>query len=338
MVTIKDISRLSGFSVTTVSKALNDYPDISQSTRNVILGICEEVGYVPNSSARSLKTQRSYTIGVIFEEETNQGLQHPLFSKILEQFKSEVEKEGYDIMFLAKNMGKQNGSYLQHSMRKQVEAIFVLCADFNAQRIVELSASDIPLVVIDFSVDQALNISSNNDKGVEEAVTHLIDLGHRDIGHIFGDRNTYIGGQRKRRFEETLKKHQLVVRDEWLVAGPNFSKEDGFYAMQQLLKHDAQPTAIFCASDMLAIGAIQAIKEAGKRVPEDYSIVGFDGIDLGQLITPRLTTIRQNTAEMGSIAARNMMELIENKSQKQMFDAINVDTELIIGESSKPIN
>lgn len=336
MVTIKDISKASGFSVTTVSKALNNYPDISPHTKDTIMQLCDDMGYVPNSSARSLKTTHSFTIGVVFEEVTNQGLQHPVFSRILESFKKEVEAKGFDILFLAKQMGNQNGSYLQHSKRKQVEAILVLCADFNTREMRELYQSDLPIVMIDFSMDRVTNITSDNKAGVDQAVDHLIGLGHRRIAHIHGDLNSFIGGQRKEYFEEALKAHSLEVKDEYLISGQFFSREEGYQAMKNLIRLDSPPTAIFCASDMLAIGAIEAATEAGKRVPEDFSIVGFDGIDLGQLITPRLTTIRQDTREIGRLAAIHMLAFIEDREDAKKTRTLTVGTELIEGDTTQP--
>ncbi|MFP4479109.1 MAG: LacI family DNA-binding transcriptional regulator [Candidatus Izemoplasmatales bacterium] len=335
MVTIKDISKKSGVSIATVSKALNDYPDISQKTKVLIQNLAKDMGYVPNSSARSLKTHQSFTIGIIFEDITNYGLQHPLFSKVLESYKKFVETRGYDIMFLAKNMGKQQGSYLQHSMRKQVDAILVLCEDFNSEEMIELYKSKIPTVVIDYIVPTAVTVTSNNDQGMEQGVKFLCDLGHKKIAHIYGDRHTYIGGQRKLAFENSLEKYHLPLIDEFLVSGEYFSKEDGYQAMQKLLVLDEQPTAVFCASDMLAIGAIQAIKDSGKKVPEDYSIVGFDGVDIGQLISPRLTTIRQDARKMGEIAARKTFQFFDNPDNNQKGDVITVDTYLINGESTR---
>jgi LacI family transcriptional regulator len=338
LVTIKDISKKSGFSVATVSKALNNYKDISLSTREEILRVCEEMGYVPNFSARSLKTHRSHTIGIIFEEVTNQGLQHPLFSKILESFKSVVESRGYDIMFLAKSMGKEDGSYYQHSKRKQVDGILVLCEDFNSDEMNELYDSHVPLVIIDYFVQSAITITSNNEEAMNQGVTYLKNLGHKKIANIFGDRTSYIGGTRKRAFEEAMKKNGLDVHEEFLLSGEFFSKEDGYRAMKKILALNTQPSAIFCASDLLAIGAIQAVKEAGKKVPEDFSIVGFDGIDLGQLITPRLTTIRQDARKMGEIAARKVMQIIEHPEAVHLGETITVDTYLITGESTRVLN
>lgn len=335
MVTIKDISKRSGYSVTTVSKALNNYPDISDATKKHILQLCEEMGYVPNLSARSLVSKKSYTIGIVFEEITGVGLQHPLFSKILESFKSRVEAQGYDIMFLSKNMGLQHGGYLEHSRRKQVEAILVLCSNFESEEMKKLYKSDIPVAVIDYSYANVSNITSNNKRGVHQAVKHLHDLGHTEIAHIYGSLELDIGNRRKEYFELAMEKLELEVKDEFMVSGEYFSKEDGYNAMNHILELEKQPTAIFCASDMIAIGAIQAIKEAGLSIPEDYSIVGFDGIDLGQLISPRLTTIKQNTRRIGEISASLIQQMIDDKEHRQLTETTTVDTVLLAGETTR---
>lgn len=334
MVTIKDISKASGFSITTVSKALNNYPDISPHTKKTIMELCDDMGYVPNSSARSLKTAHSFTIGVVFEEVTNQGLQHPVFSRILESFKKEVEAKGFDILFLARQMGRQNGSYLQHSLRKQVEAILVLCADFNTEEMRELYKSDLPIVMIDFAMEGVTNITSDNKSGVYQAVKHLLELGHKRVGHIHGDMNSFIGGQRKEFFEQAMEKHGLEVMEDHLVSGQFFSKDEGYQAMKKLMNLKNPPSAVFCASDMLAIGALEAARDAGKRVPEDFALVGFDGIDLGQLITPRLTTIKQDTKEMGRLAAKHMLGFIHAREEPKKSRTITVGTELINGDTT----
>ncbi len=335
MVTIKDISKRAGCSVATVSKVLNNYNDISPQTRATVLKVCTDMGYVPNSSARSLKTQRSNTMGVIFEEITNLGLQHPLFAKILESFRSTVQANGYDILFLAKNMGKQNGSYLEHSKRKQVEGILVLCEDFNTEEMRELYQSTLPVVIIDYSVETAVTITSNNEQGMQQGVRFLHDLGHKKIAHIHGDRSTFIGGTRLEAFEKAMHKLNIPVRDEYLISGKFFSKEDGYRAMKKVLELTDQPTAVFCASDMQAIGAMQAIREADKTVPNDYSLIGFDGIDLGQLITPRLTTIRQDARRMGEIAARKMLQMIDGPDVDMNGETVTVDTYLINGDTTR---
>ncbi len=338
MVTIKDISKKAGFSVATISKVLNNYPDISQATRESVLKVCSDMGYIPNLSARSLKTHRSHTIGIIFEEITNQGLQHPLFAKVLESFKSLVESRGYDIMFLAKSMGHLDGSYLQHAKRKQVDGILVLCEDFNHTDMLELYESKMPLVLIDFNVPNGITVTSNNEDAMNKGVQYLKSIGHEKIAHFYGDPTAYIGGIRKKAFEKAIIQSGLELNQSFLVSGEYYSKEDGYRAMKRLLRQEEQPTAIFCASDLLAIGAIQAIKEAGKKVPDDYSIIGFDGIDIGQMITPRLTTIRQDARKMGEIAARKVMQLVDNRDTTEIGETITVDTYLITGESTRVLH
>ncbi|MBN2696019.1 MAG: LacI family DNA-binding transcriptional regulator, partial [Bacilli bacterium] len=331
MVTIKDVSKKSGYSITTVSRALNDYPDISDVTKEKILRTAEEMGFVPNSSARSLVTQKSYTIGIIFQEVSGLGLQHPLFSKVLEDFKSIVEQEGYDVIFLSRRIGGQNGSYLQHSLRKQVEGVFILCADFNSPEMVELYESDLPMVIIDFEHKNLCNITSNNEDGVNQAITYLKELGHKKIANIHGGKKTYIGGQRILFFEQSMAKAGLEINPDFMVEGQFFSKEEGYRAMQEIMKLPEQPSAIFCASDMMAIGAIQAIMEAGKKVPEDYSIIGFDGTDVGQTIHPRLTTVKQDTRKISAIAASKILKMIDDKHKQPVGETIMVDAHLVTG-------
>lgn len=337
MVTIKDVSKRSGFSITTVSKALNDYPDISAKTKKYILDLCEEMKYVPNLSARSLISKKSYTIGIIFEEVTGAGLQHPVFSRVLESFKNKVEKEGYDILFLSKKIGNKNDSYLQHLKRKQIEAVLVLCAEFDSSDMVEIYHSEIPTVVIDFAAPQSLNITSSNKDGVFKAIRYLYQNGHQKIAHITGGEHTYIGSQRIAYFYEALDEMKLEKNSNFIVSGPDFTKEEGYEAMKQLLALTNQPTAVFCSSDLLAIGALQAITEAGLQVPNDFSIIGFDGIELGQVITPRLTTIKQDCQTMGEVAAQYIIENINAKTKLITGKTILVDCDLLIGESCKAI-
>lgn len=337
MVTIKDISKKSGYSVTTVSKALNDYSDISDKTKKLILSLADEMNYIPNSQARSLVTQRYYTIGIIFHEISGVGLQHPLFSKILETFKGEVENAGYDILFLSHRTGGQMGSYLQHSLRKQVEGIFVLCADFYSEELFELYNSEIPIVMIDFQQERINCVTSNNEQAVNLAIRYLYDCGHRKIANIHGGVHTFIGGTRKKAFEDSMASLGLEINFNHVVEGEVFSKQNGYDAMIKIMEVEEQPTAIFCASDMMAIGAIQAIQDAGKRVPEDYSIIGFDGIEASQIITPKLTTIKQDTVNMGKLAAKEILKMIDKNKRLNFGKVTVVDGYLLEGETVKSL-
>lgn len=334
MVTLKDISKKSGYSVTTISKVLNNYSDIPPKTKKKILNICDEMGYIPNSSARSLRSQKSFTIGVIFGEVTGLGLQHPLFSKILESFKNAVEEEGYDIMFLSNKGSNARGSYLEHSIRKQVDATFVLTADHGSKEMMDLYKSEIPIVVIDYRSDDVCNITSNNRQGIFQAIEYLKQLGHTQIGTIHGGEFLEIGRLRKDIFREAMTHYGLEFNEKYNAFGNFFSKQDGYNAMKEILLRDAQPTAIFCASDMILFGAMEAINDVGKRVPEDFSLIGFDGIDIGQLLSPRMTTVKQDTDRMGEIAAEKILHMIHDKEHRQIRETIEVDTQFIIGETT----
>jgi len=210
-----------------------------------------------------------------------------------------------------------------------------LCAEFDSDEMKELYRGNIPIVMIDFNYEGVINVTSNNRSGVKQAIRHLHDLGHTLIANIHGGESTYIGAIRREYFIEIMEGYNLEVKEEYLVSGEFFSKEDGYNAMNKILQLEKLPTAVFCASDMLAIGAIQAINQSGKSVPEDFSIVGFDGIDIGQIISPRLTTIRQDSRKMGKIAAANVLMMIDEKMKRKSGEIITVDTYLINGESTR---
>ena len=230
-----------------------------------------------------------------------------------------------------------HGSYYQHSNRKQVEAILVLCAEFNSIDMKELYEGSIPIVMIDFLSETACNITSNNKTGIFQAVKYLVDRNHTRIASIHGDPDTYIGGLRRQYFLDAMAENGLEVPEEFIGDGKFYSRENGFDAMNEIMKATNQPTAVVCASDMLAIGAIQAIHKKGLKVPDDYSIIGFDGIDAGQLISPKLTTVLQDTEQIGKMAAKNILKMIKNKKQMKKGQTIMVETSILEGESTRTL-
>jgi LacI family transcriptional regulator len=201
----------------------------------------------------------------------------------------------------------------------------------------ELYDQDIPVVMIDFDQENICNITSDNQYGVDQAIKYLKDLNHKKIATIHGTTDTFIGNMRLHNFLHSMKMNGLTVNNDYLLDGKFFTKEDGFNAMNRILDMEDQPTAIFCASDMLAIGAIQACKRRGKSVPRDFSIVGFDGIDVGQLISPLLTTVKQDTEEMGKKAAKQILKMIADKKHKNTGKTIMVKTTILEGETTKAI-
>lgn len=335
MVTIYDIAKKTGFSVTTVSKVLNNYSDVSEKTKKAIKAAVEEMDYLPNSHARTLTTKKSWTIGVVFIESLGIGVKHPFFNAVIESFRQEVEIDGYDLLFVSRNISNQKKSYLDHFRYRGVDGVVIVCSTYDDEQVKELIEDPIPTVVIDMSSDQSSVVYSDNYEGSRLAVDHLYSLGHTQIAHIAGHESTFAGEQRKKGFYQSMKALNLDVPDEYVVNGDYFSIEGGARAMKALLELNERPTAVYAAGDSLAMGAINAIQEQGLRIPEDVSVVGYDDIELAQYIHPALTTIRQQTDLIGQESAKLLLKQIDCKESH--IACTKVPVELIIRKSTGPV-
>lgn len=335
MVTIYDVAKETGYSITTVSRALNNYPDVSDKTKKIILEAVDEMGYFPNSIARSLTMKKSFTLGVIFVEDLGVGMKHPFFSAVIEGFKQRAEKFGYDLVFINRFIGNEKKSYIDHAYYRGVDGIIVVCSNYSDPEVVKLIESPLPSVVLDVHSDKTNVIYSNNIYGCELVIDHLYSLGHKKIAHIAAAEDTFTGSERLKGYKLGLNKYGLPINEAYIVGGGYFSYEGGYHAMKSLLELDDVPTAVFASGDTMAIGAIKAIKDAGLTVPDDISIVGFDDIDLAQHITPALTTIRQNTELMGRRAADSLINQINDKDED--FSTVILPVELIVRDSTRSL-
>ncbi|MBN8192246.1 LacI family DNA-binding transcriptional regulator [Bacillus sp. NTK074B] len=331
MVTIYDLAKRTGFSSTTVSKALNNYTDVSQKTKKKILDAAAEMGYLPNAHAQSLSTKKSWTIGVMFAEDNEVGLKHPFFSALIESFRKYVEREGYDLIFASRNLRNRDTSYLEHFLYRAVDGIVVICSDPSDPQVQDMINSHVPIVVIDMSNQNCSVVYSDNVEGGRLAVSHLYSLGHTRIAHISGDPSIDAGAQRIKGFTKGMEELNLPIHQGYLVNGGMFSIEEGKAAMETLLELDMVPTAVFVAGDHMAIGAMEAIKEQGLRIPEDISIIGYDDIEMSSYLTPKLTTVRQDTDRIGARAGHLLMKQIIQK--KKLLTTEVIPVELMIRES-----
>ena len=311
MVSMKEIARRCNVSVATVSKSLNGYSDISEETRNLIQKTASELGYLPNSSARALKTNRSHNIGVLFVDESRSGLTHDYFNHVLESFKKTAEEKGYDITFSSGNISGQKMSYYEHCRYRGVDGVVVACVNFYTDEIQELLRSELPIVTIDHVCDGKIAVVSNNVQGMEELVTYAFRKGHKKIAYIHGD-DTAVTKNRLSSFYRTLKRFGIEVPDEYVLQAPYRNADEAAERTAQLLDLKDPPTCIFCPDDFAAIGCINEIRERGLRIPEDISIAGYDGINIAQILEPKLTTICQDTAAIGRTAAEKLVVLIED--------------------------
>ncbi|AST89860.1 MULTISPECIES: LacI family DNA-binding transcriptional regulator [Sutcliffiella] len=335
MATIYDIAKKTGYSISTVSKVLNNRSDVGEKTKKIINQAVEELGYFPSSSARTLSTKKSWTIGVVFVEDSGIGMEHPFFNAVIESFKKNAEKEGYDLLFASSKIGKESKPYLDHFMYRGVDGVVVVCSTLNTPDIEKLMESDIPSVVIDLDTRGVSVVFSDNLHGSELAVGYLYSLGHRKIAHIAGSEELYVGVQRLKGFTQAMEKHGLSVPKGYVVDGGYFTYDGGKKAMEKLIKQKDRPTAVYVAGDLMAIAAIDAIKENGLNVPEDISIIGFDDIQMARYITPALTTIRQDTKLIGKTAANMLIDQMNNK--KKQFMSVKIPVSLVQRDSCRPI-
>lgn len=311
MTSMKDISKVCGVSVATVSKALNDQSDIGEETKAHIRQVAKELGYSFNSSARALKTKRTYNLGVLFADEAQSGLTHDYFANVLNSFKKAAEAKGYDITFInADRKRKTRMTYLEHCRYRGFDGVVIACIDFDNPEVEELVKSNIPLVTIDHSFFGRAAIISDNVTGMKDLLTYIVKQGHRKIAYIHGA-DSAVTRNRLSSFFRTAEELGIVVPDAYIKEAAYRDTKQAGTATEQLLALEEPPTCIVYPDDFSCFGGINVIKEQGLRIPEDISVAGYDGIRIGRHIEPQLTTLRQNTSALGAKAAEKLIDLIE---------------------------
>lgn len=333
MVSMKDIALRCGVSVATVSKALNGQPDIGEETRRRVEETAREMGYMTNAAARALKTNRTYNLGVLFVDERRSGLGHEYFSSMLESIKAAAENHGYDITFINHNVGGRPTSYLQHCLYRGVDGVLIACIDFNDPQVQELAQSRLPLVTIDHAFDNRVAVISDNVSGLEKLVHYVYRKGHRKIAFLHGE-PSIVTRSRLTGFHRACEELGLDIPAEYLQECVYHDPDRCAAATRGLLALPDRPTCIIFPDDYSYIGGWNVIKEAGLRIPEDISAVGYDGINLARML--RLTTYSQNTQDLGRIAAEKLIQLIEHPRTAQSA-RILVPGGLLEGDSVKEI-
>lgn len=333
-VTIKELSAACGLSISTVSKALNDYPDVSEQTRELVRVTALKLGYRPSAIARGLKLGRTFNLGVLYSTNSEDGFTHSYFSPVLESFKAEAERRGYDITFITNQAGDRKMTYLEHCLYRNVDGVCIVCSRFSDPQVTELVSGPLPVVTIDHVFHNRSCIESQNRQGMEELTRHIIALGHKNIVYICGEDNA-VTGVRTTSFLRAMRDAGLKTPDSCIVHGKYHNPLAVRKATEMLLARNPRPTCIIMPDDYAALGGMDAIRAAGLRVPQDISVAGFDGVRLLQLCTPRLTTVAQDTALIGAAAARKLVHLIE-QPRTTFKETISVPCRLIEGETVTP--
>lgn len=316
MVSMKDISIVCGVSVATVSKALNDQSDIGEETKKKVRETAKQMGYFPNSVAKALKTNHSNNIGVLFVDEAQSGLTHDYFAYVLDSFKRTAEEQGYDITFInCSKAGENRLSYLEHARSRSFDGVVIACIDFNDPEVIELVESDIPVVTIDHQFDGKVAVISDNKKGMGDLLKFVYEQGHRKIAYIHGA-DSAVTRNRLSSFHEMADELGLSIPDEYIKEAAYRNTKASYERTLELLNLDEPPTCILYPDDFAGFGGLNAIRERGLSIPEDISIAGYDGIRIGRHISPQLTTVMQNTDQIGIKAAECLLRIIKNPKAK----------------------
>lgn len=335
MVTLADIAKRCNVSRASVSKAINGHSDIGKETAEFIRKTAREMGYYPNATARTLKSGRSQNVGVLFVDKTQSGLAHEYFSKILESAKSMAEKLGYDITFISRDIGTTGMDFYEHAKYRQCDGVIIASVDFEDPAVIKLVNSEIPTVTLDYVFNNRTSIVSDNVKGMEELVNYVYSKGHRKIAYIHGE-ETSVTQRRMASFYKTCSDLGIGIKPEYVIRGDYHDPKAAAIATRKLLELNDRPTCIFYPDDFSYIGGMNILEKAGLSIPDDMSVVGYDGILLSQMLRPKLTTYQQDATFMGEEAARQLIENIENPTL-WLPKQITVPGKLIEGSTVKQI-
>ena len=329
--TLEEIARLSGVSRSTVSRVINQRPNVSQDVRHRVEAIIQETGYHPNLAARTLASKRSWMVGLVLPRSVSSFFSDPYFPRLTQGVAQGCNEKDYTLaLFLLGNKEDEEKIFPRVSRKGMLDGVLIQSGLIGEQLIDRLVHSNIPVVVIGrpFHSEEVSFVDVDNIAGASNAVSHLIRLGYRRIGTITGLPGSAETIDRLNGYRQALLNRGRNVKQD-LIAEGDFTEAGGYYAMQQLLP--AKPDAVFAASDLMAIGAMRAIREAGLRIPEDVAFVGFDDVSIASYADPKLTTIRQPIARFGFNAVEILIDLIENGIEPAR--RIIMDTELIIRDS-----
>ena len=334
--TIYDIAKDLNLAPSTISKVINHKGNVSEVTRKRVLDYVKKVGYVPVTSARMLKSGRSYTIGVVFTEELNIGLEHTFFSSLLQHFKTYAERQGYELSFIVSQLGTHKMSYYEWCINKKVDGVYIVVGDYDDEGIIELANKDIPVVSNDILIEGVKTFISNNQQGVYIALDFLTKEAKLDkIGMISGPLNSKAFKMRYDAFMKYMKENNLEFNPKHIQESKSFGFTTGYQAMEKMIKECKElPQGLVVGSDDLAVGVLRCLHDHNIKVPEDIQVIGFDDINISRLITPSLSTVKQDTIKLGEAAAASLIKMIEDPTFK-VPDIVELPVSLVLRETTK---
>jgi len=336
--TIKDIAKQAGVAHTTVSRALRGSPLISAETTERIQQIAADLGYHPSAAARSLKTNRSQALGVIVSH-----IADPFFSEILQGIDDIAQQNGYSLFIAAAQHDPEREKAIVRTMREhRVDGVILCSTPFSAEQSQQLLTYDIPLVVINNQAaeDYRFSIYHDDTDGSRQVTRHLIDLGHHRIAYLGNALSGRTTLDRQTGFLQEMLAAGLAVPTEYLHQVQGGGAEDGLHGTEYFLSLHHLPTALVCYNDLLAVGVLRGLQQAGLRVPDQFSVAGFDNIVYSAFTTPPLTTFDQPKRFIGAEAARLVLELLNSSDDGLPSKQANIRRlkgRLLVRKSTAPL-
>lgn len=326
-VSLKEVAKHAGVSLGTASKIVNNTGNVNDKMKEDVLKAVRELNYIPNVIARSLKTNLTYTIGIIIPEISN-----TYFSAVLSGIQDVFETLGYSVLIYNTHLDSQEEIKAFQVFNQKVDGIIFVSNTINDELMTVLHGLTIPLVLISTYAEGFISLNIDNKKAAYTAVDYLCRNGHTRIAILSGDTaDLNAGSPRMEGYRQAMEDNNLRVSDEYIKVG-SYKFEDGVKHMTELLALRDRPTAVFAASDAMAIGALNAALSNGFQVPRDISVIGFDDIEFARYCYPALTTIRQPRYEMGKEGAHKLNQLI-HKNAVEVKNYI-FDFEFIIRKST----
>ncbi|MGB9775970.1 MAG: LacI family DNA-binding transcriptional regulator [Anaerolineae bacterium] len=335
--TLEEVAKLAGVSRSTVSRVVNQQPNVRPEVRERVWKVIRQTGYQPHAAARSLVTRRTRVIGLIIPQAVTTLFTDPYFPILMRGIADACNAHHYHLMLSLFSHRRVQESRTRHDLLYQqvlrsryLDGVVVSSAPRDDPIFPRLLEDGVPFVIVGrYPHERANYVDVDNVVGARMAVEHLLRLGHERVATITGPLNMFAAQDRLEGYRQALVARGIPV-DEELIAEGDFTEQGGRAAMQRLLPR--RPTAVFAASDMMAAGAMKVLREAGLRVPEDVAVVGFDDVPLASMVEPPLTTVRQPIEQLGSMAVELLVSLLENPGGEVVHRVV-LPTELVIRAS-----
>ncbi len=311
MLTIRDVARYCNVSTATVSKAFSAESDISYETVERVRAAARELGYYPNAAARSLKTRHACNLGVLAQLSHPDGIYTEFLTRTINAFQAEAERNGYDITFLSKSLSGKTMSYEEHCLYRNFDGVALICADFFSPQILTLMNKDISSVTVDYVGERHPSVMTDSRTAYQELADFVYKRGHRRVA-VIRDNTTVVADIRYRYLCEAFEERGLEIPQGQCVTSIFNDVVGAAEATRRILQHGKPPTCIFYPDDIACLGGLNMLRDIGYSVPRDISVVGFDGIQLSQVIRPHITTYWQDMESIGRNALRLLLHEIEN--------------------------